>query len=208
MRHWASVALLTLVLGLVACVQSESKSQTRSNEPVVGGGEAMEAAFAGMPRSLASRARIAPEGEPGMRLRLSGIVKNQDGSPAPGIIVYAYHTDRNGQYPRAETRHGRLRGWAKTDANGRYEFETIRPGAYPGGADPEHIHMHVIEPGRCTYWISDVRFADDPLLKRARPEPEPKRGGSGLATPTKEGDVWMVRRDIILGLNVPGWRAP
>jgi protocatechuate 3,4-dioxygenase, beta subunit len=170
-------------------------------EPVIGGPcEGCELVFAGLPAEIPSRARIAPRGERGDPLVIQGTVRHRDGSPAPGIIVYAYQTDAGGIYPKGSTRHGRLRGWARTDADGRYRFDTIRPGSYPNRQAEQHIHMHVIEPGTATYWIDDLVFDDDPLLSnRARRN----RGGSGVARPEKDPQaVWHVRRDITLRLNV------
>lgn len=173
-------------------------------EPVIGGPcEGCELVFEGLPTKLASTARIAPSTEPGEPLVIDGTVRDLDGSPAAGIVIYAYHTDAGGIYPRGTTRHGALRGWTITDANGRYRFETIRPGSYPNRRAPQHVHMHVIEPGRATYYIDDIHFSDDPLLtdrerNRARP-----RGGNGLASPAKDdAGTWHVQRDIVLRLNV------
>src|SRR5690606_14499128 len=102
--------------------------------PVIGGPcQGCELVFVGMPATLTSTARIAPPEEPGEALVLEGVVRREDGSPAEGIIVYAYHTDAQGIYPPDATMHGRLRGWARTDHAGRYRFETIRPGSYPTG---------------------------------------------------------------------------
>ncbi len=67
--------------------------------------------------------------------------------------------------------------------------------------------MHIIEPGRCTYWIDDVVFTDDPRLPETERNRRSPRGGSGVVTPTKVEGVWQVKRDITLGLNVPGWPA-
>lgn len=108
-------------------------------------------------------------------------------------------------YPQAATRHGRLRGWARTDEDGRYSFDTIRPGAYPGRTIPQHVHMHVIEPGHATYWIDSIHFTDDPLLDEGDRSDADARGGSGVVTPVREdGGVWVVRRDIVLGRDIPG----
>lgn len=182
-----------------------------ADEPVVGlPCQGCEAVFVGAPEKPAARARIAPAGEPGEPLVLTGVVSGADGKPRAGVIVYAYQTDAQGIYPRPEKslgrwpdRHGRLRGWAKTDAAGRYTFETIRPGAYPQASVAQHIHMHVIEPGCATYYIDEIRFTDDPLLKRDAREDE--RGGSGIVTPARVGDEWRATRDIRLGLNIPGY---
>lgn len=203
MNFLASAALVAVVL--CSCATGTAR------EPVVGGPcEGCEWVFEGMPAQIATRSRIAPPNEPGQPLAIEGIVRTPDGKAAAGIIVYAYHTDSSGIYPRSSTRHGRLRGWALTDSTGYYRFETIRPGAYPHSNNPQHVHMHVIEPGRATYWIDEILFADDPLLtpelqKREREN----RGGDGLCRPSRDQDgVWHVARDIVLGKNVPGYKAP
>lgn len=179
--------------------------------PVVGGPcEGCEAVFQGVPAAPAGEARIAPTDEPGERLRIEGTVRDAAGQPVPGVIVYAYHTDARGLYPRPATavgpaadRHGRLRGFARTGADGGYAFDTIRPAAYPGGAVPQHVHFHVIEPGRCTYWIDDLVFDDDPLLGPAqRAEMLRGRGGAGLASPRRADGGWIARRDIVLGAGI------
>jgi protocatechuate 3,4-dioxygenase beta subunit len=104
---------------------------------------------------------------------------------------------------------GRLRGWARSDARGEYRFDTIRPGPYPGRPAPQHIHMHVLEVGRCTYYIGDVMFTDDPrLTAELRASAARDRAGSGVVTPERDANgVWQAERDIRLGLNVPGYDA-
>ncbi len=173
--------------------------------------EGCEAVFAGLPSALSSSARIAPATEPGEPLRFTGIVSDQAGNPQPGVVVYAYQTDSNGHYPndprlsRDATRHGRLRAWTITEVSGRYAFDTIRPGAYPGRTTPEHIHMHVIEPGRCTYYIGDLMFTDDPRLTgKIRNGETNAIGGSGIVQAEGDAQVgWQATRDIVLGLNLP-----
>ncbi|UCF68791.1 MAG: hypothetical protein JSV80_05745, partial [Acidobacteriota bacterium] len=146
--------------------------------------------------------------------RIEGIVFDDNGRPATGVIVYAYHTDAGGVYPRDEDlrghaayRHGRLRGWVQTDERGRYRFETIRPASYPNSTIPAHVHMHIIEVGCCTYYIDSVKFDDDPLLSPVeRKQLATGRGGSGLVAPRRDANgVWIVRRDIRLGEGVPGY---
>lgn len=64
----------------------------------------------------------------------------------------------------------------------------------------------MLEPGRGTYYIDDLLFDDDVLLTSAHRRQLPERGGPGLARPTRDKDgVWRVHRDIILGLNIPGY---
>lgn len=204
-----------LVLLGSGCAGAQDSSRTGGREPIVGKPcEGCEAIFEGLSEELSSTARIAPKDEPGEPMRIEGTVYDPEGQPAPGVIVYAYHTDAHGIYPKDERmkgkaahRHGRLRAWAKTDEKGRYLFETIRPASYPDSTVPAHVHMHILEPGRCTYYIDDLRFSDDPFLTRQeREDKEDGRGGSGLVEPRRneEGER-VVTRDIHLGQNVPGY---
>jgi protocatechuate 3,4-dioxygenase beta subunit len=155
---------------------------------------------------LTWRTVIPPDGEPGEPMVITGRVYLPDGTtPAPGVVVYAYHTNAAGVYPTRGTeegwgrRHGYLRGWVMTDAAGDYRFETIRPGAYPGRSDPAHVHMTVKEPGRREYWIDEIVFTDDPLVTAAYRARVDDRGGSGIVTPGRdESRQWTIRRDIVL----------
>jgi len=194
---------------------AQHPSRDRPREPIIGGPcEGCEGVFEGMPSSPGSVARIASPDEPGEPMTIDGTVRDQGGRPAQGIIVYAYHTDADGIYRPDTTspgvsgrRHGQLRAWATTDSLGHYRFLTIRPGHYPGRNAPAHVHMHIIEPGCCTYYIASIHFDDDPLLSDAtRQSDADGRGGSGLTHPTRDADgVWHVRRDIQLGAGVPGY---
>jgi protocatechuate 3,4-dioxygenase beta subunit len=209
-------SLLVVAVAASAAAQgpqtSDRLGKVTGREPIVGlPCEGCEAVFDGIPTTLDAAARIAPAAEPGVPMRLEGTVRDATGVPAPGIVVYGYHTDASGVYPKgaratteAARRHGRLRGWARTGVDGRYRFDTIRPAAYPSRGAPEHVHLHVIEPGRATYYIDDVEFEDDPLLTPARRR-RPGRGGPGIARPRRENGTWVVTRDIALGRGVTGY---
>jgi protocatechuate 3,4-dioxygenase beta subunit len=171
-------------------------------------------AYEGMPKRIESRARLAPAKEPGERLELTGRVFAPDGKPRAGVIVYAFQTNHAGIYPPSvpvrstfSDSHGRLRAWARTDDEGRYTFETIRPGTYPDGSEPRHVHMVVVEPGCSTYFIEDVHFSDDPMLDRIQPPYRDSllngRGGSGIVKAKLDPATGVVKatRDIELGRN-------
>jgi protocatechuate 3,4-dioxygenase beta subunit len=206
------VLLKIVLLQAALCWPFGSFAQALNSHttPVIGGPcEGCELVFQGMPAELTSDSRIAPPEEPGEPLVLEGVVRRLDDSPAGGVIVYAYHTNVGGVYPKDATFHGHLRGWARTDSDGRYRFTTIRPAGYPDGAECAHIHMHVIEPGVGTYYIDNVIFDDDPDLSRQlRKKSENGRAGSGLTYPTKRDDVRRIRRDIVPGKNIPGYKHP
>ena len=199
--------MLSLIL---SCVESEALDEPIRLNVIGGPCEGCETIVHGMPSTLAHRGVIAPESEPGQRMMIAGRVLDESGEPVEGVIVYAYHTDQGGIYPRSEDghRHGRLRGWVVSDAAGEYAFDTIRPGGYPSSSAPAHVHMHLIEPGGCSYYIDDIFFTDDPRLTESmRRTHERSRGGSGVITPEEEGGDGSIvaRRDIVLGANVPGY---
>ncbi len=214
-QHASLVAPLILLASLSGCARAEAPTQCRSREPIVGlPCEGCEAVFEGLPVTLGADARICRQDEPGQPMRIMGTVIDPGGDPAPGIIVYAYQTNSRGLYPPddrfrglAAYHHGLLRGWAVTDAQGRYSFATIRPAGYPDSDLPAHVHMHVIEVGRCTYYVDDILFEDDPrLTMEMRAALTLGRGGSGVVTPEMDraGEL-VVRRDIYLGKNIPGY---
>jgi protocatechuate 3,4-dioxygenase beta subunit len=200
-RTWLSTATFTalaLPLTAPACV-----GQSRSDLYVCEGCEAIhERSF----DDLTWQTTIPPEGEPGEPLVLTGQVFQPDGrTPAAGVIIYAYHTNAEGVYPTHggernwARRHGYLRGWVKTGAEGRYEFRTIRPATYPSRNAPAHIHLVVKEPGRQEYWIDQVVFEDDPLVDSQYRAERDERGGPGIIRLSKdESGTWQGRRDIVL----------
>ena len=120
------------------------------------------------PANLSWQATIAPADEPGERLVVSGQVFAPDGTtPVAGITVYAYHTDATGHYTKTGAlRPPRLQGWAKTDGEGRFEFHTIRPAAYPGRTIPAHVHFILWGAGYPRQWTEELRFEGDPFVTR------------------------------------------
>ena len=158
------------------------------------------------PDGLTAEATLAGAEEPGERLVVTGTVYESDGeTPAPGVLVYAYHTDAEGIYSKRgdETgngrRHGRLRGWLVTGPDGRYRLDTIRPAGYPGSREPAHIHMTVRPPGGEEMWIDSIEFADDPRLTDAHRARLDERGGSGIVEAVRgEDGVWRATRDVVL----------
>ena len=128
---------------------------------------ALERAQRERPKDLTWKARIAPASEPGQPLVIHGRAVAEDGrTPIEGAVIFAYHTDRDGHYdrPGGPPHSWRLKGWALTHADGRFEFDTIRPGAYPQRNTPEHVHLNIFTPDQRRYWADGLVFDDDPLL--------------------------------------------
>jgi protocatechuate 3,4-dioxygenase beta subunit len=126
------------------------------------------------------------------------------------VVLYYWQTDNNGYYsPRdgmdeKAKRHGHIRGWMRTGADGNYTLYTIRPAPYPNEKIPSHIHILILEPGIGEpYYIDDLVFDDDPLVNAKERAAMQNRGGNGILKTTTEGGLQVARHDIILGLNIP-----
>lgn len=160
------------------------------------------------PQNVSWHAIIPPEGEPGEPLIISGTVFLPDGTtPAEGAIIYIYHTNMEGVYPKKGSEkgngkyHGYLRGWMKTDSNGKYEFATIRPAPYHShGGEPAHIHYNVQGPQHPEYWLTALWFSDDPRITDDYLMSVKRSGGfSNVVTLKKdENNVLRGERNIII----------
>jgi protocatechuate 3,4-dioxygenase beta subunit len=194
-----SVTILGKFFGLDSGAVTRIFAQTNEGE----GYGAMD-----VPPAPPSRITIPHAGEPGEPLIISGTVYKEDGkTPAPGILIYVYHTNAAGIYPkktpdngRPQWRAGYLRGWMKTDEKGRYEFSTIRPGGYPGGRDPRIFTL--LSPVKIfkEYWIDSFWFDDDPRISNEMRKRKPERGGYNPIIRLVKGEknVWRGSRNIRL----------
>lgn len=148
----------------------------------------------------------------GQKLLIRGTIYQPDGkTPAPGVVLYYYHTDVDGYYRNREdldpkaVRHGYIRGWVKSDENGRYSIYTVRPAPYPGTDFPAHIHPSIKEPDLNEYYIDEFVFDDDPKLTKAKRSELEDRGGSGILQVKDSADMQIAEHDIYLGKNIPGY---
>ena len=122
-----------------------------------------EAAQKLKPARVGSIERIAPASEAGIPFVLRGTVLGPAGQPAHAVEVFAYQTDTHGIYaPPGAADPWPLKGWAVTDAQGRFEFRTIRPAAYPSNTVPGHVHL-TFKTACCGRQVTEVMFEDDPL---------------------------------------------
>ena len=112
----------------------------------------------------------------GERILVSGQVLDEDGRAVAGTFVEIWHANAAGRYLHARDQHNapldpNFTGCASfvTDAQGRFAFETIRPGEYPwrnhyNAWRPAHIHFSVFGPAFATRLITQMYFPGDPLL--------------------------------------------
>jgi len=120
--------------------------------------------------NLSSKIALAAEDEPGEKMIISGTVYDSDAvTPAKNAVLYLYQTDVRGIYSDEECNNGcpKLRGYLKTDANGKYEISTIKPGHYPHIKAPAHIHVHVKAANQPEYQVTFF-FYDDSLITAER----------------------------------------
>jgi protocatechuate 3,4-dioxygenase beta subunit len=116
-------------------------------------------------------------GEPlGERVIVSGRVLDEDGRPVPHALVEVWQANAAGRYRHAGDEHDAPLdpnftgcGRALTDADGRYRFVTVRPGAYPwrnhpNAWRPAHIHFSLFGRAFCTRLVTQMYFPGDPLL--------------------------------------------
>jgi protocatechuate 3,4-dioxygenase beta subunit len=151
---------------------------------------------------------ITGKNELGNKLVISGRIFRGDGNtPYPNVILYAYHTDANGYYTKKGNEtgfqrwHGYLHGWCKTDRNGNYQINTIRPAPYPDNTIPAHIHAAVRLPkNNEAYYLADFVFQDDPLVNDAyRQSVKTMAGAPGIVNLVRQSDgSWSGVRDVIL----------
>ncbi|HSK14190.1 MAG TPA: hypothetical protein VK907_13310, partial [Phnomibacter sp.] len=182
---------------------------------IVGGGcDGCELMYIGMPEKMGPADTSAGWYEAGQKLAVTGTVYQLDGkTPAPGVIIYYWHTGSNGLYsfreamPAGTRSHGYLRGWVRTDENGHYSIYTIRPAPYPNEDMPAHIHLSIKEPDVDNeYYTDDLVFDDDELLiANFKKYPPENRCGSGVLRVLVKDSIQVAVHDIVLGLNIPNY---
>jgi protocatechuate 3,4-dioxygenase beta subunit len=117
------------------------------------------------------------DGEPqGQRIIVAGRVLESDGRPVPHTLVEIWQANAGGRYrhtsdqwPSPLDPNFDGAGRTMTDADGRYEFVTIRPGAYPWGNHdnawrPAHIHFSLFGRAFTQRLVTQMYFPDDPLF--------------------------------------------
>ena len=117
------------------------------------------------------------EGKPiGERIILHGRVLDGDGRPVRNTLIEIWQANSAGRYSHAIDRHPAPldpnfsgAGRCLTDAEGRYRFITVKPGAYPWRNHPNawraaHIHVSLFGPAFATRLVTQMYFPADPLL--------------------------------------------
>lgn len=138
---------------------------------------------------------------PGLPLRLSLQIAALSGdqcSPLQDALVDLWQCDARGEYAgvrdrRYDTR-GQLylRGYQRSDADGRVEFITIYPGWYPSRAVHIHIKVRTHPDSEQGQEFSTQLYFEDSLSDRIfRQTPYAGRG----ERPTRNADDWIFQRN-------------
>ena len=124
----------------------------------------------------------------GQRIIVAGRVLDEEGRPVPGALVEVWQANAAGRYwhvrddhPAPLDPHFTGAGRTITDGDGRYQFTTIKPGAYPwrnhhNAWRPAHIHFSLFGTEFRTrlitqmYFPDDVMFPYDPIFQSIRDE--------------------------------------
>jgi protocatechuate 3,4-dioxygenase beta subunit len=126
------------------------------------------------PPGAPSTGRLTAQSEPGTPLHVSGVVVTADGNAISGASLYVYQTDHEGYYgvkPASDNRNPRLKLFLRTDQQGRWSFDTIKPGSYPNSRIPAHIHFEVSASGRSPKLFEIVFEGDQFITSEMRSNP-------------------------------------
>lgn len=159
------------------------------------------------------RVNAEPIGE---RIVVTGRVLDESGKVVPHTLIEVWQANAAGRYVHKKDLHDAPldpnflgAGRCLTDAEGRYRFYTIRPGAYPWGNHPNawrpsHIHFSLFGPTIATRLVTQMYFPGDPLLAfdpifESIPEAARHRLISGFSMDvTEEGFALGYVFDIVL----------
>jgi protocatechuate 3,4-dioxygenase beta subunit len=134
-------------------------------------------------RPVLGEGRVGPldndltrSGPHGQRINVSGRVLDDDGRPVRDALVEIWQANAAGRYRHKVDRtpapldpNFEGAGRCLTDAEGRYRFVTIRPGAYPWGNHPNawrpaHIHFSLFGRAFTQRLVTQMYFPGDPMF--------------------------------------------
>jgi protocatechuate 3,4-dioxygenase beta subunit len=154
----------------------------------------------------ASQLTVVTIQEPGDTLFVTGTIRDKQGEPLKGALIYIYQTSAKGWYSdeaphisgnSGDQKHARLFGYLNTNQNGQYEFRTIRPAGYPNSNLPAHIHIEIAVPGNEPHtFISEILFADEPRLTSEVRERSLREGLVIFPVMRSTNGEWRVQADF------------
>ena len=154
---------------------------------------------------------VVPPDTPGAVV-ISGTVLDGAGQPLPDALVETWQADPDSRFDHPDDPRGAVppvvaafRGFGRsaTDAAGRYQIVTLRPGPLPapvGGMQAPHLDVSVFARGLLDRVVTRIYFPDEAAANAADPvlgSVEPDRRGTLIARP-EDGGPGEFRFDIHL----------
>lgn len=125
---------------------------------------------------------VAGAGAEGARIVIEGRVLDGGGAPVTDAMIEIWQADAHGRYAHVEDRQDKPLsdgftgfGRTETDEEGRFRFETVKPGRVPGPGNAlqaPHIAVSVFARGLLDRLVTRIYFADE----RAANEEDPVLG--------------------------------
>ena len=112
----------------------------------------------------------------GQRIIVHGRLLDSGGRAVPNSLIEVWQANTGGRYRHVKDQwpapldpHFDGLGRTRTDADGHYQFTTIKPGAYPWGNHrnawrPAHIHFSLFGQAFTQRLVTQMYFPDDPLF--------------------------------------------
>jgi protocatechuate 3,4-dioxygenase beta subunit len=125
---------------------------------------------------IADLSMVAGKPALGERIIVRGRVIDEDERPVPNTMIEIWQANAAGRYDHPGDQHDAPLdpnfhgdGRVFTDADGWYQFVSIKPGSYPWGNHhnawrPNHIHYSLFGTGFGQRLITQMYFPGDPLL--------------------------------------------
>jgi protocatechuate 3,4-dioxygenase, alpha subunit len=110
--------------------------------------------------------RLVAADDPGA-VRIAGAVFDGAGAPVPDALIEIWQADRAGRYRRAPEDGFTGFGRCPTDADGRFELLTVKPGAVPPQAP--HINVTVLARGLLKQLVTRIYFPEEEAANAADP---------------------------------------
>lgn len=164
-------------------------------------------------RADAARQVLVEPNAEGELIRLEGVVYDGDRSPVPDAMIEIWQADHRGHYhdgldDRSQPNERNIVGYGRcgTDTDGRYAFDTVKPGQVAFDATRKqapHISMAIFARGLLNHLFTRVYFDgdtanhDDPVIARV----PPARRATLMAHRKTQGERVVYDFDVVLQGN-------
>ena len=143
---------------------------------------------------LMNRNLIAEAGAQGTRIRVEGQIVDGNHAPVPDAMIEVWQANAAGRYDHPDDTQdkaldAKVKGWgrAPTDSEGRFWFETVKPGPVPargpGRANvlqAPHLNLTIFARGMPVHAFTRLYFADEQAANEVDPVlnsvPKERRG--------------------------------